>query len=97
MVVCAHKAGNPNLFQARQLTSKSPRASRVHLVINPRPVESSSPIEGTPYSYRVQGYQDNLPFGSSVMSVAIVEFKSPQKMFTRWVFDDPKHNRDLAE
>lgn len=49
-------------------------------------------IDGTEYSYRVENFQDGLPFGS----VAIVQIKSPQRTFKRWVFDDPKMNRDMA-
>lgn len=55
------------------------------------------PIEGTGYSYRVENVQDDLNLGSGPVSLAIVQLKSPGgATFTRWVFDDPKFNRDLA-
>lgn len=54
------------------------------------------PIEGSEYSYRVQGVQDGLHINNHVVSVAIIEIRTPRKTFTRWVFDDPHFNRDLA-
>jgi hypothetical protein len=54
------------------------------------------PIEGTDYSFRIQGTSDKRLFGDKLLSVAVVEIRTPQRMFTRWVFDDPQFNRDLA-
>jgi hypothetical protein len=54
------------------------------------------PIEGTEYSFRVQGVHHDLVIGDKRLSVAVVEIRTPQRMFTRWVFDDPASNRDMA-
>lgn len=69
----------------------------VRLVAAQNPDLPFTPIAGTEYSYRVQGVQDGLNINNRLLSVAIVEFKTPQKSFTRWVFDDFKFNRDLAQ
>ena len=53
-------------------------------------------IEGTEYSYRVENMQDNVNFGAGVDAVAIVQIKGPRQTFRRWVFSDPKFNRDMA-
>ena len=54
-------------------------------------------IEGTNYSYRVQNAHDGLQLESGeVISVAVVEIKSPDKTMTRWVSDDPAKTRDFA-
>jgi hypothetical protein len=54
-------------------------------------------IEGTSYSYRVQFWQDGLQLDSGeVISVAVVEIKTPEKTITRWVADDPSKTRDFA-
>ena len=54
-------------------------------------------VEGTDYSYRVTILHDGLrlPTGE-VISVAVVELKTPQRTFVRWVSDDPSKTRDLA-
>jgi hypothetical protein len=53
-------------------------------------------IEGTGYSYRVQFLQDGLGLSSGeVISVAVVEIKSADRTFVRWVCDDPSKTRDL--
>jgi hypothetical protein len=54
------------------------------------------PIGDSGYSYRVQSLDDTSNFGNGVVGVAIVQIKSPQKTFTRWVFADPALSRDLA-
>lgn len=54
-----------------------------------------APIEGTEYQFRVQGFQDGLAIGDAT-SVAIIELRKDDKMWQRWVFDDPSKNRDLA-
>ena len=55
------------------------------------------PIEGTEYSFRVESVSDNMNISGRSTSLAIVQIKTPQRTFTRWVFDDPKLNRDLPE
>jgi hypothetical protein len=56
------------------------------------------PIEGTDYAYRVQRVENQIPLSAErVVSLAVVEIKTPQRTFTRWVFDLPQLNRDLAE
>ncbi len=56
-----------------------------------------APIEGTEYRYRVQTLHDGLrlPTGD-VISVAVVEMRTPKRSFVRWVCDDPTKTRDMA-
>jgi hypothetical protein len=54
------------------------------------------PIDGTDYSFRVESMSDNMNINGRAVSLAVVQIKSPQKTFTRWVFDDQKLNRDLG-
>ena len=61
------------------------------------PALEFQPIEGTEYSFRVEALQDNMNISGRKTSIAIVQIKSPQRTFTRWVFDDPSLNRDLGE
>lgn len=61
-----------------------------------------SPIEGTPYAFRIKNVVRNLAtqsgeFAGQTMSVAVVEIKSPEKTITRFVADKPGASRDLAE
>lgn len=55
-------------------------------------------IEGTGYSWRVQNRHDGLvlPTGE-VISVAVIQIRTPDRSFTRWVSDDPTKTRDLAD
>lgn len=55
------------------------------------------PIEGTDFAYRVRGVQDNLalPNQNRSISVAIVEVKTPEGTFRRWVSDVPEFTRDI--
>ena len=55
-------------------------------------------IEGTPYSYRVLDLlpQFAMPGGRSV-SLAIVEFDTPEGRLQRWVSNDPSITRDLTD
>ncbi|RME41061.1 MAG: hypothetical protein D6788_02040, partial [Planctomycetota bacterium] len=55
-------------------------------------------IEGTPFSYRIRTVQDDLvlPGGRGTVSVAIVDIRTPEGRFTRWVADQPGLSRDLA-
>jgi len=57
-----------------------------------------APIEGTDYHYRVQRLHDGLrlPTGE-VISVAVVQIKTPDRTFVRWVSDDPRRTRDLPD
>lgn len=52
-----------------------------------------TPIEGTDYSYRVESTQSLTDLG---VSLAIIEIRTPERTFKRWVFDDPSKNRDMA-
>ena len=56
-----------------------------------------TPIEGTEFSYRIRSLQDNLmmPGGRGSVSIAIVDIKTPEGQFTRWVADKPQKSRDL--
>jgi hypothetical protein len=54
-------------------------------------------IEGTEYSYRVADLHDGLalPGRESPVSIAVVEIKTPQTTFRRWVADQPELTRDM--
>jgi len=54
-------------------------------------------VEGTEYSFRVSAFQNDLILDdpNNPVSVAIVEIKTPQRTFERWVFDDASRNRDM--
>ncbi len=53
-------------------------------------------IEGTDYAYRVQFVQDNLTLGAQGMvSMVSIEIRKGEKIFKRWVFDNPSLNRDM--
>ena len=52
-------------------------------------------IEGTEYSFRVQGLQDQLTVGEITVNIAFVEIKRGDEYFLRWVSDDPQLDRDL--
>lgn len=56
-----------------------------------------TPIEGTEFSYRVLDLHDNLmlPGRDRPVSIAVVEVRTPQGNFRRWVADQPEHTRDL--
>ena len=57
------------------------------------------PIQGTEFSYRVTNVQDRLsiPGRDRPVSIAMVEFKTPQRTFRRWVADQPEMTRDLHD
>lgn len=57
-----------------------------------------APIEGTGYSYRVQDLHDGLqlPTGQ-VISVAVVQVRTPDRSFVRWVSDDSSMTRDMPQ
>ncbi len=60
------------------------------------PALGLTPIEGTPYRYRVQAMHDGLRLSTGeVISVAAVEIETPERSFVRWVSDDPAKTRDL--
>jgi hypothetical protein len=68
------------------------------------PIQLASPddevfteIEGTDFAYRVETVQNDLNLGTgSMVSVAVVTIRSPERTFQRWVFDDPgMPGRDL--
>jgi len=54
-------------------------------------------IEGSAYEYRVRNKIDNFPVGDGrILSLAIVDVRTPEKMFTRMVADDPHSTRDMS-
>ncbi len=55
------------------------------------------PVRGTEYAWRVQAFEDGLEFGGREFAVAIVEIRRGDRVFTRWVFDDPALTRDVPE
>ncbi len=56
-----------------------------------------TPIEGTPYAYRIRNIHDNLSLDQSrgLVSVAMVDIKTPDGEFTRMVADQPGMSRDM--
>ena len=57
-----------------------------------------TPIEGTDYEYRIQFHNDAFPVDNRrVVSLAFVDIKTPERTWTRWVFDNPELTRDRAE
>jgi hypothetical protein len=62
------------------------------------PIQAFARIEGTEYEWRVQNLHDGLqlPTGE-VISVAVVEIRTPQRSWVRWVSDDPSKTRDLPD
>jgi len=53
-------------------------------------------IGDTGYSIRVREIRENMPVSEAgnAVSFAIVDIRTPQREFNRWVFDDPRFNRD---
>lgn len=70
--------------------------------LNARPMGEDGPFQQigeTEYAYRVQALQDGLTIQGQrePVSIAIVEIRSPDRTFRRWVFDDPNvPARDFA-
>lgn len=54
-------------------------------------------LEGTDFAYRVITLQDNLvlPGRTRPVSIAMVEIRTPEKTFRRWVADTPELTRDI--
>jgi len=91
----------PNGSQAR-LRLEVPAANvSKELVLNADtvvgPEGAMTPIEGTDYSYRIRGVQNDLviPSRAGRVSVALVEIHTPEGQFTRWVADRPEFTRDM--
>lgn len=56
-----------------------------------------TPIPGSPFSFRVRDVVERLQLSdNSTVALAIVEFRSPERSFQRWVFEDPSRNRDMS-
>ncbi|MCP4838852.1 MAG: hypothetical protein GY894_05755 [Planctomycetes bacterium] len=55
-----------------------------------------TPIEGTPFSWRVQRFDDGLFIADHTVSMARVEINDGKSTWMRWVFDDPSMNADMA-
>jgi hypothetical protein len=51
----------------------------------------------TGYAYRLVAVQDDILLSTGTASVAIIEVKTPQGTFRRWVFDDPRLTRDATD
>ena len=54
-----------------------------------------TPIEGTPFSWRVQRFDDGLFIAGRTVSMARVEISDGESTWMRWVFDDPSMNADM--
>ncbi len=61
------------------------------------PTGDFTPIGNTEFSYRIRGVQDNLtiPGASRSVSIAMVEIKTPEGSFRRWVANNPELTRDI--
>ncbi len=57
-----------------------------------------TPIEGTDFAYRIRNVHNNLALAEAgqAVSVAVVDIKTPQGEFTRWVADRPEMTRDMS-
>jgi len=57
------------------------------------------PIKDTEFAYRVLGLNDNLnlPGVGHMVSIAVVEIRTPEGVIRRWVADDPDRTRDLRD
>ncbi|MEM1422651.1 MAG: cytochrome c biogenesis protein CcsA [Planctomycetota bacterium] len=53
-------------------------------------------IEGTEFSYRVSSLLPRFPIGERKVSLAVVDFRTPEGEFTRWVANDPALTRDMS-
>lgn len=62
-----------------------------------RPIGGSTGGNPSGYAYRVVAVQDDLRLSTGIASVAIVELKTPNGEFRRWVFDDSVLTRDVTE
>ncbi len=54
-----------------------------------------TPVDGTPFSFRVERLDNNLYIAGRDVSMARVSIDDGQKQWQRWVFDDPALNGDL--
>lgn len=60
------------------------------------PELAMTPIAGTPFSWRVQRFDDGLFIAGQTISMARVELSDGEKTWLRWVFDDPSRNADMG-
>lgn len=86
-----------------QVTLRVPEHD-VEITVDARPMlsedEPFTPIGHTPYSYRIQSLERleeaMVPGVDHPVSLAVVQFRTPERTFQRWVFDtDRIPNRDL--
>lgn len=58
-----------------------------------------TPIDGTPFAYRVLAVHDDLliPSSGKMVSVAMMEIQTPDGTFTRMVADQPELTRDMPD
>ncbi|MDP7029690.1 MAG: hypothetical protein QF733_05655 [Phycisphaerales bacterium] len=54
-----------------------------------------TPIEGTPFAWRVQRFDNGLFIAGQTVSLAHVEISDGEKSWLRWVFNDPSLNTDM--
>ncbi|MBT8486506.1 MAG: hypothetical protein HKO59_07320 [Phycisphaerales bacterium] len=86
-------------FRERSLTITVP-GTDVEQTVPIRTTARSNPeleftaLEGTPYAYRVEAFQDQLEIRGRLFSLAMVEIRDGERSFLRWVFDDPTIARD---
>jgi len=54
-----------------------------------------TPVERTPFSWRVQRFDNSLFIAGQTVSLAHVEISDGEQTWLRWVFDDPALNADM--
>jgi len=54
-----------------------------------------TPVEGTPFSWRVQRFDNSLFIAGQSVSMARVEITDNDRTWLRWVFDNPDFNTDM--
>ena len=61
------------------------------------PTDAWTPIEGTPYSYRVKFWNDSLLIdGQHQVALASILLRTPERTWERWVFEQSEFTHDLA-
>jgi len=61
------------------------------------PDVSFNAVEGTDFKWRVRRVDDDLKIVNRVLSLAVVEIDDGERVWERWVFDDPTNNGDLTQ
>jgi hypothetical protein len=54
-----------------------------------------TPVDGTPFAWRVQRFDNGLFISGQTVSMAQVEITDGEKTWLRWVFDNPEFSTDM--